>query len=167
MNRSILSVIWSRVQCSPAESLTLQVITNAGNVFGQNARLSYDILADRTGFSVRWCMELVRRLEAKRLLRVLRQRLGYAHYAVNVYSVVRPWVRELDYREALRQQKESAHLRTPERGVQVPKNTQRENRVLSAALVEEDLRRLGIEPGSFLHKMTMEGVTKPEHEGVS
>ena len=158
MASPILAQIYSRIQTSPAESLILQIICYGANMFGQNAKLSYEVLAARSNFSARWCMTLVARLEAKRLLRVQRTRLGYAHHAINCYSVVRPWVRELDHREAL--EKRKAFLRAKERQrpappptaqmsscerIVHPETTQRENQ---APTTEKDCLKAGLSPGS-------------------
>jgi DNA-binding Lrp family transcriptional regulator len=101
-----IAQIFSRVQTSAAESKILQTIAYRANIQGQNARISYEALAAATDFSERWVKELVRRLEARHLLRVHRQRIGYDRWAINTYSIVRPWLRELNYAQAYRSKQE-------------------------------------------------------------
>ena len=158
MAAHILAHIYSRIQTSPAESLLLQIICYGANVFGQNAKLSYEVLAARSGFSVRWCIALVARLERKHLLRAHRTRLRYAHHAINCYSVVRPWVRELDHREALEKRKaflrsrkgqrpappDTARMSTCERSAH-PEVNQRENQ---EPTTEKDCIKAWLTPGS-------------------
>jgi DNA-binding Lrp family transcriptional regulator len=96
---------------SPAESLVMQEIASHANIQGQNSRISYEALAAATDFSEQWVKQLVKRLEAKHLLRVHRQWIGYAKCAVNRYDLIRPWLRELTYTQAYaRKQETSAHL---------------------------------------------------------
>ena len=111
--KSILPDILRRIQTSPAESLVLQSIAYRANVQGMNARVSYAVLAAVTEFSERWVKELVRRLEERHLWRVQRSRIGPAKCGVNIYTVVRPWLRELGYAEAYARKQErtaTAHL---------------------------------------------------------
>ena len=109
---NILPQIFARLHITAAESVILQVVAAAGNVWGQNAKLSYEVLSARTGFSKQWVIKLVHRLEAKNLLRVVRTRLSRCYNDINRYSVVRPWVRELDIREVLKRKQEARAART-------------------------------------------------------
>jgi hypothetical protein len=98
---------------SPAESLILQEIASHANIQGMNARISYEALSASAGFSERWTKELVKRLEDRHLLRVQRRWIGPSLCAIHIYSIVRPWLRELNYAEVFRRKQErtaTAHL---------------------------------------------------------
>lgn len=121
MSAHIVASFFVRMQTSPAECAVIVAIASHANVLGQNARVSYEVLAAQTGFSVRWVVELVKRLEGKALLRVRRVRLSLTRCAINVYTIVRPWVRALATRH--HPQGTSAHpfsdgsaQRPPQRG---------------------------------------------------
>ena len=164
MSSHIIATIFQRVQTSPSESIVLQVLCHAANVVGQNARLSYEVLAARSGFSVRWCIALVARLESRHLLRVHRTRLGYAHCAINRYDIVVPWRRDLTYQEPLekrqaylRAKEDTARLRTSERIVHGD-ITQREN--LGEPPTEADVVRLGVNPDTPFGR-ALQGLAPP------
>jgi hypothetical protein len=101
----ILAEIYRRTQTTPAEGALLRIIAHAANVQGRNAQMAYEILAQRSGYTVRWCIALVKRLEAKGILYVQRTMLRFAYNAVNVYAITRPWLKDLDYRTALARRK--------------------------------------------------------------
>jgi hypothetical protein len=65
-----------------------------------HARVAYECLAAITGFSMRHVKRLVKSLILKRrLLRVTKRVLWPGHNAINVYDVVIPWRREVDFEE--------------------------------------------------------------------
>ena len=158
-----LSNLLARVQHTDSESTILQTIAKVSNVQGKNARLSYEAMAARTGFSIRWCIELVARLEAKHLLRVRRTRLSYAHCAINVYDVVCPWRRDLTYQEALERRQayvqskaDTARLRSSERDVHRNPNTEEKTPLPPVSLpTEADVIRLGRDPSSPFGKLLL------------
>lgn len=122
MSNHMIANLLDRVKHTDSESTILQEIARVANVQGRNARISYEAMAARCGFSVRWCIELVSRLEQRNLLRVTRTRISYAHCEINRYDIVVPWRRDLTYQEALerrqaylKSQQETARLRSSER----------------------------------------------------
>ena len=162
MSAHILANIFQRVQSSPSESTILQTIARATNVQGRNARLSYEAMAARTGFSIRWCIELVARLEQRHLLRVTRTRLSYAHCEINRYDVVCPWRRDLTYQEALERRQayvqskaDTARLRSSERCLHRNPNTETNIPLPPLPLpTEAQVINLGVDPeSSFGHAL--------------
>ena len=100
MRDSILQRIFRRVQISRAEGIVLDAILSKANLYGKHARVAYECLAGITGFSVRHVKRLVKSLVCeRRLLRVDKRVLWYAHNAINVYHVVIPWRGEVTYEE--------------------------------------------------------------------
>jgi hypothetical protein len=100
MRASILQRIFRRVQISRSEGIVLDAILSKANLFGKHARIAYECLAGITGFSVRHVIRLVKSLiYERRLLRVDKRVLWPGHNAINVYSVVVPWRREVTYQE--------------------------------------------------------------------
>jgi hypothetical protein len=100
MRVSILQRIYRRVQISRSEGIVLDAILSKANLFGKHARVAYECLAGITGFSVRHVMRLVKSLIfERRLLRVEKRVLWSGHNAINIYSVVVPWRREITYQE--------------------------------------------------------------------
>ena len=100
MRASILQKIFRRVQISRAEGIVLDAILSKANLYGKHARVAYECLAGITGFSVRHVKRLVKSLVCeRRLLRVDKRVLWYAHNAINVYHVVIPWRGEVTYQE--------------------------------------------------------------------
>jgi hypothetical protein len=100
MRASILQRIFRRVQLSRAEGIVLDAILSKANLFGNHARVAYECLAAITGFSIRHVKRLVKSLiYERRLLRVDKRVLWYCHNAINVYHVVIPWRREVNYQE--------------------------------------------------------------------
>jgi hypothetical protein len=98
MRDSILQRIFRRVQISRSEGIVLDAILSKANLFGKHARVAYECLAAITGFSIRHVMRLVKSLiYERRLLRVQKQVLWPGHNAINVYDVVIPWRREVNY----------------------------------------------------------------------
>jgi hypothetical protein len=98
MRDSILRRIYRRVQISRAEGIVLDAILSKANLFGKHARVAYECLAAITGFSVRHVKRLVKSLIfERRLLRVYKKVLWPGHNAINVYDVVVPWRREVDF----------------------------------------------------------------------
>lgn len=158
----ILANLLNRVQHTASESQILQTIAKVSNVQGKNARISYEAMAARTGFSIRWCIALVARLESRHLLRVRRTRLGYAHCAINVYDIVVPWRRDLTYQEALERRQQytkakadSARLRSSERCLH--RNTQQEEKapLPPVPLPTEAECRQWLTPGTFAWKASL------------
>jgi hypothetical protein len=144
----IITDIISRMQVSPAELQILHTIAKNGNVFGQNSRTSYSYMAGGTGYSERYCKALEKRLETRHLLRVERRVIKPGLNAINVYSIVRPWLKELSYHEAyinkLRRQRakeDTAHL-SSDRGCS-PKGETREKKKQQGFLPVEEI------PGMF------------------
>jgi hypothetical protein len=69
-------------------------------MFGKHARVAYECLAAITGFSIRHVKRLVKSLiYERRLLRVEKRVLWPGHNAINVYDVVIPWRREVNFEE--------------------------------------------------------------------
>jgi hypothetical protein len=100
MRDSILQRIFRRVQISRSEGIVLDAILSKANLFGKHAKVAYECIAAITGFSVRHVMRLVKSLiYERRLLRVDKRVLWYAHNAINVYHVVIPWRREVSFEE--------------------------------------------------------------------
>jgi hypothetical protein len=100
MRDSILQKIFRRVQISRAEGIVLDAILSKANLFGKHARVAYECLAGITGFSIRHVTRLVKSLiHVRRLLRVDKRVLWYAHNAINVYHVVIPWRAEGSYED--------------------------------------------------------------------
>jgi hypothetical protein len=100
MRASILQKIFQRVQCNDSEGRVLRAILSKANLFGKHAKVAYECLAGMTGFSVRHVKRLVKSLiEKRRLLRVDKRVLWYAHNAINVYHVVIPWRREVTFQD--------------------------------------------------------------------
>ena len=100
MRDSILAKIFRRVQISRSEGIVLDAILSKANLFGKHARVAYECIAGITGFSVRHVMRLVKSLiYERRLLRVDKRVLWYAHNAINVYHVVIPWRREVSFED--------------------------------------------------------------------
>jgi hypothetical protein len=100
MRASILQRIFRRVQISRSEGIVLDAILSKANLFGKHARVAYECLAGITGFSIRHVIRLVKSLIfERRLLRVEKRVLWPGHNAINVYSVVVPWRREVTYEE--------------------------------------------------------------------
>src|SRR5215217_141511 len=100
MRDSILAKIFRRVQISRSEGIVLDAILSKANLFGKHARVAYECLAGITGFSVRHVIRLVKSLIfERRLLRVDKRVLWPGHNAINIYSVVVPWRREVTYQE--------------------------------------------------------------------
>ena len=100
MRASILQRIFRRVTLAPAEGIVLDAILSKANLYGKHARVAYECLAGITGFSVRHVKRLVKSLVCeRRLLRVDKRVLWYAHNAINVYHVVIPWRGEVTYQE--------------------------------------------------------------------
>ena len=100
MRDSILQRIFRRVQISRSEGIVLDAILSKANLFGKHARVAYECIAGITGFSIRHVMRLVKSLIfERRLLRVEKRVLWPGHNAINVYSVVVPWRREITYEE--------------------------------------------------------------------
>lgn len=152
MCASNLPYVYRRLQISPAESLILEEIANVATPQGQNARISYGALAARTGYSLRWVKELVKRLLAKHLLRVWVRIRRRGHNFINIYTLVRVWLRDT----AQKRSAGSVHPNT---------NTKR-NRDFAS---HEECLRLGLTPGSVLYNAArgLQDGTKPEHEAVS
>src|SRR5215210_6925123 len=100
MRDSILAKIFRRVQISRSEGIVLDAILSKANMFGKHARVAYECLAAITGFSIRHVMRLVKSLiYERRLLRVYKRVLWPGHNAINVYDVVIPWRREVNFEE--------------------------------------------------------------------
>jgi DNA-binding Lrp family transcriptional regulator len=153
MSATSITQILDRVQHTASESQVLQAIAKVSNVQGRNARISYEAMAARTGFSIRWCMELVARLEQRHLLRVTRTRLGNAHCAINVYDVVVPWRRDLTYQEALERRQQylksrrgTAHPSSSERIAH--RNPNEREKIPPELPTDAELARIGVYPGS-------------------
>jgi hypothetical protein len=136
--------IYRRVQTSKAESLVLQTLA-------VHPRMSYEALAAATGYSVRWVIELVRRLEERHLLRVKRRWIGVKRMAINVYQVVRPWLREVFTRENL-ERKRSTVQTFSERNLQ-GQPTRRENKAQKSGHCSHDeCLKAGLTEGSEAYK---------------
>jgi hypothetical protein len=100
MRDSILRRIYRRVQISRSEGIVLDAILSKANLFGKHARVAYECLAAITGFSIRHVKRLVKSLIfERRLLRVYKRVLWPGHNAINVYDVVIPWRREVNFEE--------------------------------------------------------------------
>jgi hypothetical protein len=100
MRDSILQRIFRRVTLTPAEGIVLDAILSKANLYGKHAKVAYECLAAITGFSIRHVIRLVKSLIfERRLLRVDKRRLWYAHNAINVYHVVIPWRGEVRFEE--------------------------------------------------------------------
>jgi hypothetical protein len=98
MRNSILQRIFRRVTLTPAEGIVLDAILSKANLYGKHAKVAYECLAAITGFSIRHVMRLVKSLVCeRRLLRVDKRVLWYAHNAINVYHVVIPWRGEVSF----------------------------------------------------------------------
>jgi predicted transcriptional regulator len=180
----IIAEIFRRTQTTPAECEILRIISNAANVQGRNARIAYEVLARRSGYTVRWCMALVKRLEAKGILYVQRTVRRFAYNAVNVYAITRPWLHDLDYRTALdrrkaqqQAQRASAEGRPPfpsERFVHPP-DTKREkprhtdfSDEAKSEIPPEERHALALKwltPGSTLYRMVTGEEAEPANEG--
>jgi hypothetical protein len=100
MRASILQRIFRRVQISRSEGIVLDAILSKANMFGKHARVAYECLAAITGFSIRHVKRLVKSLIfERRLLRVYKRVLWPGHNAINVYDVVIPWRKEVNFEE--------------------------------------------------------------------
>lgn len=150
MSASILANIYRRVQTSQAESTVLQILSHRTNVQGLNARISYEALAKATNFSERWVKEIVRRLEAKYLLRVYRQWLAPHKNAINRYDIIRPWLRELSYREAYHRKQATAH--SSSEGFIHPYPNAREKKESEGFCTHEECIAIGLTPGSIAYR---------------
>jgi DNA-binding Lrp family transcriptional regulator len=163
MSASIIANIFQRVQTSQAESIILQAIAYRANIQGQNARISYEALAQATEFSERWCKELVKRLEEKHLLRVHRQWIAPSKCAINKYDVVRPWLRELNYREVFSKKKSTEQI-SSELPVH-PEPTKEKTKRLTGFCSKEECIAAGLTEGSEAYKAAMGLPVEEEMDG--
>lgn len=154
MAAHIIAEIYRRVETSHAESTILQVIAYAANVQGQNSKIAFDAIAQRAGYSQRWTIIIIQRLEAKCLLRVHRHRLGYAIHDVNRYDIVRPWLRDVSMRELYK--RKASSIRPSERFVQRAESKEKTKETGDANRKEEvifatheECINLGLTPGSI------------------
>ena len=117
MTMKILQRIFRRVQVTPAEGIVLDAILSKANLYGKHARVAYECIAAITGFSVRHVTRLVKSLiYERRLLRVDKRVLWYAHNAINVYHVVVPWRGEVSFEELGRGRKPARSDRLNNKG---------------------------------------------------
>jgi hypothetical protein len=164
MAAAIIPDIWRRVQTSPAESIVLQTISYRANIQGQNARISYEALAAATDFSERWCKQIVHRLEEKHLLRVQRVWIARGKCAINRYDVIRPWLRELTYRQAFHRRASPTAPLSGERTAH-PNTTQVETKEPAAPCDHETCIRVGLTEGSAAYRAAR-GLPPPDGEGT-
>lgn len=176
----IVTAIYQRTQTTSAECTILRVIGQVANVQGRNARIAYEAIAQRAGYTTRWVIELVSRLEERGILHVQRVRRRYALHDVNTYHITRPWLKDLTYREALDQRKAAQQQRTPaatprkasstesrssfpsERCVH-PEETKERKRAFPSFVDGETLtRKLGLTPGSRAYRLALGLEDPPE-----
>jgi hypothetical protein len=121
------------MQALPIDIEIMKYINRHGNVFGQNCYASYARIAEAVGVTRRYVMRRCQWLEQQYILRIERRKnpLNRRGNLVNVFSIVRKWLRELSYHDAymakqrrrLAQQKDTAHLGNGTRAKPPSENT--------------------------------------------
>jgi hypothetical protein len=116
---SIIPEIFAEMQVLPIDLKIIKFINQHGNVFGQNCYASYARIADAVGVTIRYVKARCRFLEMKTLLRIVRRKDPDKknRNLVNIFSLKRPWLKELSYHDAymakkrrqLARQKDTAH----------------------------------------------------------
>mgnify|MGYP001608588950 CR=1 FL=1 len=163
------------MQVSPAEQTLIGLINKNGNVFGQNATIGRERMAQESGYTIGTCKKATKALEERHLLRVERKRLGPGRNAVNVYSLVRPWLRELSFHEAYiakkrrelarqQEQKDTAHLASIHGRIPViPRENKKEEKSAMGYLKPEEIPPC-VDRGSPIWYLA-QGLEPPRGEG--